>query len=131
MASIYYAHSMHIYNTEQELRDVTLLENLGFDVVNPNTQDHKAKVLEIQSQHRESRTDPGGAIMDYFKAVVAHCDAFSFRSLFDGRIPAGVWKELQCAKESSLPIIELPHILDARALSVEDTRTILAYNGQR
>jgi len=129
---VYYAHSMHLYNTAQETRDVVLLQELGFEVINPNMEKYRRDVEMIKdAHHRAGIGDAGAAIMNYFAGVVNNCDALAFRGYTNGRIPAGVWKEVIAAREKGVPIIELPVILSSRELSVEETRAILAYEGQR
>ena len=34
---VYYAHSMGLYNSPQEARDIETLENLKLEVLNPNS----------------------------------------------------------------------------------------------
>lgn len=123
MKKIYYAHSMHIYNTPQEERDVTLLKDLGFEILNPNTE-------QVQKDFNKMRdTVPDN--MNFFENLVEQCDAVAFRPLMDGSIPAGVGREIQRAHDIGLPIIELPNLLSTRFLSVADTRMCLSLNGQR
>lgn len=114
---VYYAHCVAIYNTPQEQRDVETLAKLGFDVLNPN-------IKEVQ----EAYPTKG---MDMFKAMVEGCDVTAFRALPDGRIAAGVSKELEWAKAAGKPIIELPNAIAGRAMGVEATREYLRDCGQR
>lgn len=116
---IYYAHCMAIYNTKIEERDIALLNNLGFDVLNPNQEIHQEKCQEFENS------------MDYFLNLVNICDALAFRALPTGKIPAGVYKEIMEAQRLGIPIIELPvnHIL--REMTVEQTRAYLTEVGQR
>lgn len=110
---VYYAHSMSIYNTPQEQRDIDLLESIGFEVVNPNK--------EI---HNQGYKDQG---MQYFVELVNECDIIAFRAHPDGSIPAGVAKEIDTGK----PVIELPSMVSMRVLSVDQTRQYLKEVGQR
>lgn len=129
---VYYAHSMHLYSTAQETRDIVLLEGLGFEVVNPDAEKHRRMVESIKdSHHRAGIPDAGSAIMTYFEGVVYDCHVLAFRGYTSGKIPAGVWKEIQAAIIKGKPVIELPVILPSRKLSVEETRAILHYEGQR
>lgn len=75
---VYYAHSISIYNTPQEQRDIDLLKSIGFDVVNPNQ--------EIHDKGYKKRG------MQYFVDLVNECDLIAFRSHPDGSIPAGIAK---------------------------------------
>ena len=83
---VYYAHCMAIYGTPQEARDIATLEALGLTVVNPNTPECDAGYIAQG--------------MDYFKRFVTECDAIAFRAVPDGRIPAGIWREIQMFRES-------------------------------
>jgi hypothetical protein len=113
----YYAHCLAIYNTPQEERDVATLKALGLEVVNPNSQECS------DGYKREG--------MEYFKRFPVECEALALRALPDGRIPAGIAKEVAMFKEAGRPIIELPSGLVSRAMSVEATREYLAEVGQR
>lgn len=121
---IYYAHCLAIYDTHQERRDLATLRALGFEILNPNQAHIARTVAELKV-----RNDPN--YMDYFKGLVSTCQAFAFRSLPDGRIPAGVYKELEWASEMGLPIIELPSNVLEREMSVAATRRYLEEAGQR
>jgi hypothetical protein len=113
----YYAHCTSLYNTPQEERDLSLIEELGFLVYNPNCE-------EADIAYKEHG-------MPWFKKKVEECDCLVFRSLPDGNIPAGVYKEIQWAKEGGRPVFELPSGLLQRELSVEETREYLREVGQR
>lgn len=121
---IYYAHSMSLYNTQQEKRDIDLLESLGFEVCNPNTLAIQADIIKLKEQ---------GVVdyMDYFYKIMDGCGALAFRGFPDGMIGAGVWHEIQYMQTMFKPIIELPSLLDRRALGLKDTRTYLKLVGQR
>ena len=117
----YYAHCMALYDTPQEERDIATLEGLGFKVENPNSPLHK--------EESEGMSSPG--IMAYFCDRVRECDVLAFRALPDGRIPAGVQKEIDQAICSEMPVIELPNALLGRRMTVEETREYLRDSGQR
>lgn len=114
---IYYARPINLYKTKQDVRDMELLTKLFGDVVNPDKE-------ELQRRY-----DIEG--MDVFTAAVADCEALAFRSFPDGKISAGVKKEIDKAIELNKPVIELPTITETRVLSVEDTRSYLTYLGHR
>ena len=117
---VYYAHCMAIYGTPQEARDIATLEALGLTVVNPNTPECDAGYIAQG--------------MDYFKRFVTECDAIAFRAVPDGRIPAGIWREIQMFRESpgvSKPVIELPSSIWERGMSPDATREYLKEIGQR
>ena len=121
---IYYAHSMHLYNTKQEARDVEMLQKLGFEVLNPNSPEIQA---EVQRRVAEGKDE----YMMYFDELIGECDALAYRSLVDGSIPSGVGKEIKFAAVQEKPYFELPTLPSTRFLSLEDTRLFLQLNGQR
>ena len=123
--TIYYAHSMHLYDKPQEERDIQLLKSLGFTVYNPNSPGIQVEVEEYRTKHGDEN------VMDYFKQLLESCDAIAFRAHPDGKIPGGVMFEVNYMKGLSKPIIELPTLTSTRALSVEDTREYLKLLGQR
>lgn len=114
--TIYYAHSLSLYDTAQEARDIMTLKKMG-EVINPNSDEH-------QNGYKLSG-------MDYFDDVVAKCDALAFRAHPDGAIPTGVLKEINFAMNRYLPIIELPSGIERRSLTVSQTREYLRESGQR
>lgn len=114
---IYYAHCISIFNTPQEHRDIKLLEDLGFEVHNPNNQDD----ADGYKNHG----------MDYCKNLVRRFSALAFRSLPNGSIPAGIYKEIIWARQAGILIIELPSSLLRREMSVDETREYLTEIGHR
>lgn len=114
---IYYAHALNLYGTPQEKRDVELLENLGFKVYNPNCEEG-----DIIAKTKG---------MAGFKTLVDRCGALAYRALPDGRIPSGVVKEIEWARASFKPVIELPYNFLSRQMTVEETAAYLAEIGQR
>jgi hypothetical protein len=113
----YYAHCLSIFNTLQERRDITTLESIGFEVINPNSQ-------ECSDGYKKNG-------MDYFKKFPEECEIVAFRSLPDGRIPAGISKEIEMFCKANRTVIELPSGLVRRTASVEETREYLREVGQR
>lgn len=116
MLKVYYAHPLSLYGTLQEKRDIQLLLNLGLDVLNPNEQQH-------QEGYKKEK-------MEYFRKIVRACDVFAFRAFPDGKIGAGIIKELEFFGTDK-PIVELPHSISCRILTVEQTRDYLKQLGQR
>jgi len=108
---IYYAHCLSIYDAPQEKRDLEVLKSLGFEVVNPNC-----------PECAEGYKKEG---MDYFRRYAEECEAIAFRALPDGRIPAGIGKEIRMFKDRNKPAIELPSGLLSRLMSIEETREYL------
>lgn len=114
---IYYARPISLYNTKQENRDLALFKELGWEVLNPNKE-------ELQIRYAQEG-------MDVFLMAVTSCDALAFRAFQDGKISAGVAKEIDKAEELGKPVIELPTITSKRILSVDDTREYLKMLGHR
>lgn len=122
---IYYAHSLNLYGTPQEKRDVETLERLGFEVLNPNTP-------ETQKAYDQSVKDAGGEkTMTYFEYLVDQCGAIAYRPFIDLKIGSGVWYEVNYGLGKGLPIFELPTITKDRILDLEETRNYLHLVGQR
>jgi len=117
MKKIYYAHSLAIYNTQQETRDLDLITKLFIDytIMNPNT-------IEVQKAYKGK--------MDLFKIMIEECDLFIFRALPNGKIPAGIAKEIGYAQDIGMEILELP-CLTGRTMTVDDTRQFLKEIGAR
>ena len=131
MKKVYYAHFMGIYNTPQETRDVSTLEQLGFDVLNPNQSVVQSEV-DYYKKHYEDDDDAYMKMFDtVFFSRVRECEVFAFRGLPDGSIPGGVAMELEVAKEEGKLIIELPCGTIKRSLDGESTREYLRDIGQR
>jgi hypothetical protein len=132
---IYYAHSMSLYNTPQEQRDIKLLENLGFEVVNPNDQMIVSQVDSIKAWGNDAgktKDEVSAEIMDFFfKKIIPNCDALAYRSFIDHKIGAGVWGEINCAQVNKIPIIELPTLTVGRMLDISETRNYLKLLGER
>lgn len=99
---VYYAHSMGLYNTPQEKRDISTLEMLGFEVVNPNSKEVQAAVDErkafYESQGKSEKDYYIKAFAEVFNEMIEQCEVFAFKALPDGRIPGGVGLELLYSK---------------------------------
>ena len=114
---VYYAHCMAIYGKPQEARDIATLKALGFEVVNP-----------ADKAYDQMWKDQG---MAFAKSFARACDAIAFRALPDGRIPAGVFKEIAMFLRLRKPVIELPSNFIGRKMSLAQTREYLKEIGQR
>ena len=125
---VYYAHCMAIYNTQQEVRDIAMLEAMGFEVLNPNCPELSQTVRGMRASGKTSTE-----IMDFFMKIVASddVDALVFRALPDCSLSAGVAKEIKVAEECGKPVLELPSGNTRRTLSVQATREYLREIGQR
>jgi hypothetical protein len=119
---VYYARPISLYGTKQEERDLAMLNkmvdgNVLWDIVNPN----KAELAERYKKEG----------MDVFLEAVKDCNGLVYRSFPDGKISAGVKKEIDKAIELGKWVFELPTITEARVLSVDATREYLQYLGNR
>lgn len=101
---IYYAHPMAYYGTHLELMDIVMLSKIG-TVVNPNTP--KYQIFTNMKQ---------------FEDLAASCDMVAYRPFVDGKIGAGVAKEIQAALKAGKIVLELPHKINERILTREETR---------
>lgn len=117
MKTAYYARPMNIYGTQQEERDKSTIRALGFEPIEINK-------AELQRAARERG-------MEVFKPLVDGAEALFFRAFIGGCIGAGVAKEIAWAKEAGIPVVELPGGVGQRALTIEQTREMLAEAGQR
>ena len=129
--TVYYAHFMGIYNTPQEKRDIETLENLGLQVLNPNTPEIQKQVDEYKGFFSNEKTQYDLMFDAVFLSKVRDCQVFAFRALPDGRIPKGVHRELVEAQNHKKIIIELPCGTLARGMDGEATREYLRDIGQR
>jgi len=117
---IYYAHPITLYNTNQEEIDLALLKFLwpNSEIYNPNSK------LDSEKYKKYG--------MDWFYDRIGDCDLVVFRPFPDGKIGAGVWGEIQYAKqECCIPVIEIPILLESRQLSIHDTREYIKHSGSR
>ena len=112
----YYAHTKISYGSTQELHDIRLLEELGVEVINPNTLviEENFKVFVTNNPEREP--------MEFFTDVVHSCDIIAFRAMPDGKIPSGIAFEVKYAQSRYIPIIELPNDLSDRFLTYPQTK---------
>ena len=122
---VYYAHPMSWYDTPEEAADVAALEAAGHEVLNPNNVAYAAKVQDLRARGL------GHMVMEPFMRAVGECDALAYRPFKDGRLGAGVAKELMEAIVLKHFVIRLPHLVTntnqgradlATVLTIEETR---------
>lgn len=128
---VYYAHVMGIYNTPQELRDINTLQSLGFEVVNPNQPGIQKAVNDAKEKYKDLSDGANKAFEEVFNALIDDCQIIAFRSLPDGKITSGVFKEIVYARSKGKLIIELPNSLGTRSMSYAATVEYLHDIGQR
>jgi hypothetical protein len=127
--SVYYAHCLALYDTEQENRDMELLSNLfNWNVYNPNdpTKEPVNKFLSLKPRYGYDE-----AFDSVWGDLVKRSSLLAFRALPDGSIPKGVAREIEIAVANNIPVIELPNGLIRRSLNVEETREYLRDVGHR
>lgn len=113
----YYARPKNLYGSPQEKRDIALIQQLGYEVID-----------FMKPEIQEAAKTQG---MTVFEPLVKRANALFFRAFPSGDISAGVGFEIQVAEENHIPVLELPFQLPRRILSVDDTRLMLAELGQR
>lgn len=124
---VYYAHSVHLYGTEQEKKDLELLDSLGFtDIVNPNNPDVQVGIELFKKEYGDEIS-----VMSYFDNILDGVDAIAFRGHVDGTISSGVGYEIKYVQKQSKPVFELPVFIAARWLTREDTKEYLRQLGNR
>lgn len=122
----YYAHCKALYGTVQEARDIKMLEDLGFEVLNPSAPSIRDELAKWQEKY------PDRNVMDFFVGLVGGCSILAFRGLpYSPYIPAGVHTEVMAAVYWCIPVIELPTALLTRGLDMEPTREYLREIGDR
>jgi hypothetical protein len=83
---IYYAHPMSWYNTPAERADVAMLEAHG-EVVNPNSKPFEYMVGVSRAERRP--------VMEIFADYIKNnADVVAFRPFYDGKLGAGVAREV-------------------------------------
>lgn len=120
----YYAHPMLTYGSTIEIKDIALLEELGFEILNPNQKKHQIGCKEYAQKHGPDK------VMDYFGELIKNeCDLVAFRALPDGRLLSGVAYEVNYANDLNLPVIELPNSLKERSMDYPTTKAFLTQIG--
>ena len=105
----YYARPITHYGTQADNETINTLKKMGMHVVDPNQEMYLREYKRIG--------------MDAFLNIVSECDLIFFKSFWDGKVTAGVQKEIQKAYDLNIPVFEVnPFISTLRTLSVEDTR---------
>jgi hypothetical protein len=137
---IYFAHPISEYGSKNEARVVEALEKRGYDVINPNSAVHQAKVKELQAQfNTEANPKAAGEhVMKYFVDVCDSCDAVAAMPFPNGMFGAGVVKEVNSfvkrtkdvfgisVQGENILIDKMRGVPESRRLNVDDTRAMLA-----
>ena len=118
--TVFYAHCIDTYDTEQEQEDLAALKAMGFKVFNPNCENYR-KAYEEKGM---SASEP----------IIKGCDAVAFRAVIAGDyITSGVGAEIAMARRFNKPVIEIPHFssIIRRVMSRDTTKTYLKDIGVR
>ncbi len=113
----YYARPINLFGTLVEECDIWWLEQHGYTVIDITT-------VEMQAAYHQRG-------MKVFKKLVKSADLLFFRACPDGRIPAGVYKEIKWAMAADVNLMESPGNIHGRAMSVLETREYLEDVGAR
>jgi hypothetical protein len=111
---VFYSHPVSLYHTKQEEEDLILLNDLfpHYGIINPS-----------EEWHQKGYAKDG---MKYFLDIIkADVDILAFRRFPNGKIGAGVWKEIKQSMEGDILIFELPTIKEEDVLTVAETKEYL------
>lgn len=118
MTLCYLAHPISEYGTAKQRKAIAMITRAGWNVLNPDTVTHQIGYKAA-----------GARGMDYFVNLVKKCDALAFMPFPDGRIGAGVGKEMETAFDMGIPVYEIDNgvlipmnKMPKNILSVEETR---------
>ena len=102
--TIYYAHPMSWYGTDNERADMQVLrqEWPGVEIINPSAPDIVDE-FEAWKQHGQNWLTP----MNFFTDLVKNSEALAYRPYRDGKVGAGVAQEILHAHVWGLPIYQL------------------------
>jgi len=119
MMKVYYGRCVAIDNTPQYNRDVKLLKDLGWTII-----------PDLTTAQKEEGYKRDG--MEFFlKFIREEADILVFRGMPSGMIGAGVFKEIEEARNKGIPVLELPSMILSREMTVEQTREYLCEVGKR
>lgn len=137
---IYFAHPISSYNGAEEAAVIQELTRIGYDVVNPNADEHKQVVKTLQDQFNTEAAPKAASphIMEYFVKVCNSCDVCAVMPFPNGKFGAGVVKEANSFFERGAKVLEVTVVEGAvnvrrltdlppeHCLSVDETRAMLA-----
>jgi histidyl-tRNA synthetase len=107
---------MKDYHTKTEALHVKLLEQMGFEVINPSGPIFDA---EVKRMKRDGKTST--QIMNYFIEVVEECDHLAFSTTKKNTVSAGVAEEIKAMKKKGGTVIQLPDLKKIKKMSIADT----------
>lgn len=118
MKRVYYAHPISMYGTQEEMREISLIEEKFRDVIVVNP-----AIFE--------QVPKGDDIMEFYFNLVRDCETVVFKRLL-GKVSAGVGKEVNFALQTGKAVYELNKGQFSQVtqvvepISVEETRRLLA-----
>ena len=119
MKKAYYARPISIDDTPQADRDMDIIKAIGFEP------------YPVGVTKRAALDSYAKLGMVAFRPYVEHSDILVFRAFPDGSIGAGVAQEILWAQQADKPVLEIPHQIVRRTLSVDETREMLKELGER
>jgi len=123
---IYFAHPISTYGTNIEKESISILEENGFDVLNPGAKEQQDDFIIFRKNNPND-------YMKYFDDLVLRCDSFAYLPFRDDKIGAGIVYESDIASKNNMKIykidlinriiieVDFDYILKNR-LSVDETR---------
>lgn len=118
---VYFAHPINTYNTEAESTIVMALEATGYKVVNPNSQQCRSRVSDFRAEYNDKAIS-SPAVMGYFVGVCDGCDGGIFWAFEDGKIGAGVAKEIKSFFDRDAPVLEVMLAKDGETVQIEQVK---------
>jgi hypothetical protein len=120
MLLCYYAHPVTTYDFLIESNNIQLLENLGFEIINPST----PKEIQEELQNR-IHLDGKFYNTEFFEHALSKCSILAFRFFPDKAIETDSTVEINEIFRYKLPIIELSQDIESCSLSNEEIITYL------
>ena len=125
MQKIYFGHPVSVYNTPEEKKLISIIEEIfpHFEVENPN-QPHHAQ------GYQDWKKQKGNGMLYYYEKVLPFMSAGVFLPFEDGMWGAGVFNEAEFLQEQQKSVYEIDYsgeisriIVDpSKKLSIEETR---------
>lgn len=118
---LYFAHPINTYGTEEEAQILSAFQDHPtYEIVNPSDKAHQLVVSTIKTEFNkraEQEADPAKKtalreegsvkIMEYFTKLAADCDGCAFLAFDDGKIGAGIAKEIKAVLDKKGPVFEI------------------------
>jgi hypothetical protein len=120
MLLCYYAYPITTHDFLIESNNIQLLENLGFEIMNPST----SKEIREELQNR-IHLDGKFYNAEFFEHALSKCSILAFRTLPDEMTKTNGAVEINEVFRYNLPIIELPQDIESCSLSNEEIITYL------